>query len=162
MPQSGIRKFTLEINGQSRQVEAEPEMPLLWVLRDLLGLKGTKYACGVSACGACTVLLDAVPVRCCVVTVESAAGKRIRTIEGLGGDHPLQQAWLEFQVPQCGYCQSGQIMQALALLESNPEPTREQIRSGMSGNLCRCGTYPRIEAAVLRAADLLRSKETRP
>jgi isoquinoline 1-oxidoreductase alpha subunit len=156
MTTAAARKFTLTVNGIARAVEAEPDMPLLWVLRDLLGLKGAKYSCGISVCGSCTVQLDGVPVRSCVVTVAGAAGKQIRTIEGLGGHHPVQRAWLELQVPQCGYCQSGQIMQAVALLERNPSPTPEEVRSGMNGNLCRCGTYPRIEAAVLRAAELMR------
>ena len=152
MAQPGTQEFTLKINGQYREVEADPQMPLLWVLRDLLGLRGTKYACGVSACGACTVLLDGTPVRSCVATVESAAGRHILSIEGLGGDHPVQRAWLELQVPQCGYCQSGQIMQAVALLDNNVRPTREQVRSGMNGILCRCGTDQRIRRAIPRAA----------
>jgi isoquinoline 1-oxidoreductase alpha subunit len=145
-------KITFTVNGERRSLEAEPDMPLLWALRDLLGLKGAKYGCGVGACGACTVHVNGRPMRSCVVPLKSVQGDEIRTIEALGGEHPVQQAWLEEQVPQCGYCQTGQIMQAVALLEKNPRPTDAQIRAGMEGVLCRCGTYPRIEAAVRRAA----------
>lgn len=152
-------QIKLLVNGTERTVEADPEMPLLWALRDLLGLRGTKYGCGISACGACTVHLDGKAVKSCVVPVSAAAGKAVTTIEGLGGDHPVQRAWIEEQVPQCGYCQSGQVMQAVALLGSNPAPTREEIREGMNGVLCRCGTYVRIESAVQRAAALLRDSE---
>jgi len=151
-------KITLKVNGQSRAIEADPEMPLLWALRDFLGLKGAKYGCGIGACGACTVHVNGRAMRSCAVLLKSVVGDEIRTIEGLGGDHPVQQAWLEEQVPQCGYCQAGQIMQAVALLEKTPRPTNEQIREGMNGVLCRCGTYPRIEAAVRRAADALTTK----
>ena len=151
-------KITLKVNGESRAIEADPEMPLLWALRDFLGLKGAKYGCGVGECGACTVHVDGRAMRSCAVPLKSVVGDEIRTIEGLGGDHPVQQAWLEEQVPQCGYCQAGQIMQAVALLEKTPRPTNEQIRVGMNGVLCRCGTYPRIEAAVRRAADALATK----
>ena len=126
--------------------------PLLWALRDHLHLYGAKYGCGIGACGACTVHVNGRPMRSCVVPLEAVATAEIRTIEALGGDHPVQRAWLEEQVPQCGYCQTGQIMQAVALLEQSPEPTREDVRRGMDAVLCRCGTYPRIEAAVLRAA----------
>jgi isoquinoline 1-oxidoreductase alpha subunit len=146
-------KITLKVNGATRTLEAEADMPLLWALRDVLGLKGAKYGCGVGECGACTVLVNGRAMRSCVVLLKSLAGDEIRTIEGLGGNHPVQLAWLEEQVPQCGYCQSGQIMQAVALLERTPRPTAEEIRAGMNGVLCRCGTYPRIEAAVRRAAD---------
>jgi len=146
-------KITLKVNGVTRTLEAEPDMPLLWALRDFLGLKGAKYGCGVGACGACTVLVNGRAMRSCAVPLKSLAGDEVRTIEGLGGNHPVQLAWLEEQVPQCGYCQSGQIMQAVALLERTPRPTAEEIRAGMNGVLCRCGTYPRIEAAVRRAAD---------
>jgi aerobic-type carbon monoxide dehydrogenase small subunit (CoxS/CutS family) len=146
-------KITLKVNGVTRTLEAEPDMPLLWALRDFLGLKGAKYGCGVGACGACTVLVNGRAMRSCAVPLKSLAGDEVRTIEGLGGNHPVQLAWLEEQVPQCGYCQSGQIMQAVALLERTPRPTAEEIRIGMNGVLCRCGTYPRIEAAVRRAAD---------
>lgn len=152
-------KVDCEINGQPVTLEADPEMPLLWALRDLLGLHGTRYGCGIAACGTCTVHLDGAPVRACVVPLASVAGRRITTIEGLGGDHPVQQAWIELQVPQCGYCQCGQLMQAAALLERTPAPTREQVRAGMNGVLCRCGTYARIEAAVLRAAEIARVAE---
>jgi isoquinoline 1-oxidoreductase alpha subunit len=145
-------QFKLKVNGEARSFEADPEMPLLWALRDLLDLKGAKYGCGIGACGACTVHVNGRPMRSCVVPLEAVATAEIRTIEALGGDHPVQRAWLEEQVPQCGYCQTGQIMQAVALLEQSPEPTREDVRRGMDAVLCRCGTYPRIEAAVLRAA----------
>lgn len=148
-------KITLKVNGETRAVEADPGMPLLWALRDFLGLKGAKYGCGIGACGACTVHVNGRAMRACVVPLESVAGDEIRTIEGLGGDHPVQQAWLEEQVPQCGYCQTGQIMQAVALLEQTPRPSDAQIRAGMNGVLCRCGTYPRVEAAVRRAAAAL-------
>jgi isoquinoline 1-oxidoreductase alpha subunit len=146
-------KITLKVNGVTRTLEAEPDMPLLWALRDFLGLKGAKYGCGIGACGACTVLVNGRAMRSCAVPLKALAGDEVRTIEGLGGNHPVQLAWLEEQVPQCGYCQSGQIMQAVALLERTPRPTSEEIRAGMNGVLCRCGTYPRIEAAVRRAAD---------
>lgn len=151
-------RIALKVNGQERQVEADADMPLLWVLRDLLGLKGAKYGCGIAACGACTVQVGGKAVRSCVVPVGSVGAAEVRTIEALGGEHPVQQAWIEEQVPQCGYCQTGQIMQAVALLEQAPRPTPEQVRDGMNGVLCRCGTYPRIEAAVLRAADLMQKK----
>lgn len=149
-------KFT--VNGTERTLDADPAMPLLWALRDLLGLHGTKYGCGISACGACTVHMDGEAVKSCMVPLSAAAGTRIITIEGLGGDHPVQRAWIEEQVPQCGYCQSGQVMQAVALLAANPDPTREQIREGMNDVLCRCGTYVRIESAVQRAAVLMRKE----
>jgi len=145
-------KITLKVNGETKAIEADPEMPLLWALRDLLGLRGAKYSCGIGACGACTVHVNGNPMRSCVVPLKAVAGDEVRTIEGLGGEHPVQQAWLEEQVPQCGYCQTGQIMQAVALLEKTPRPTDQQIREGMNGVLCRCGTYPRIAAAVRRAA----------
>jgi aerobic-type carbon monoxide dehydrogenase small subunit (CoxS/CutS family) len=152
-------KIECQINGEARTIDADPEMPLLWALRDLLGLRGAKYGCGIAACGTCTVHLEGTAVRSCTVPLAAVAGKRITTIEGLGGEHPVQQAWIELQVPQCGYCQCGQVMQAAALLAGNPSPTREQVREGMNGVLCRCGTYPRIEAAVLRAAELGRGEE---
>jgi len=145
-------QFTLKVNGEARSFEADPQMPLLWALRDFLDLRGAKYGCGIGACGACTVHVNGRPMRSCVVPLAAVATAEIRTIEALGGDHPVQRAWLEEQVPQCGYCQTGQIMQAVALLEQSPEPTREDVRRGMDAVLCRCGTYPRIEAAVLRAA----------
>lgn len=151
-------KITLKVNGVTRTLEAEPDMPLLWALRDFLGLKGARYGCGIGACGACTVLVNARAMRSCAVPLKALEGDEVRTIEGLGGNHPVQLAWLEEQVPQCGYCQSGQIMQAVALLERTPRPTAEEIRAGMNGVLCRCGTYPRIEAAVRRAADARATK----
>jgi isoquinoline 1-oxidoreductase alpha subunit len=146
--------ITLQINGKQHQLEADPAMPLLWALRDLLGLTGTKYSCGISVCGACTVLVEGKPVRSCVTPVSTVSGKAITTIEGLSADrsHPVQQAWLEEQVPQCGYCQSGQILSAVALLNSKPQPTDADIDAAMSGVLCRCGTYQRIRKAIKRAA----------
>ena len=148
--------ITLQINGKQHQLEADPAMPLLWALRDLLGLTGTKYSCGISVCGACTVLVEGKPVRSCVTPVSAVSGKTITTIEGLSTDrsHPVQQAWLEEQVPQCGYCQSGQIMAAVALLNSKPQPTDADIDAAMSGVLCRCGTYQRIRKAIKRAASI--------
>jgi isoquinoline 1-oxidoreductase alpha subunit len=142
------------VNGQSVEVGDDTQMPLLWALRDIAGMRGTKYGCGVAACGACTVLIDGQPTRSCQTAVGDVAGA-VTTIEGIAnGDalHPVQQAWLEEQVPQCGYCQSGQILAAVALLNETPNPNDEDIDSAMSGNLCRCGTYPRIRAAIKRAA----------
>ena len=149
---------TLDVNGQRREVDAEPEMPLLWALRDVLGMTGTKYGCGIAQCGACTVHLDGQPVRSCVTPVAAAQGAKITTIEGLGTPalHPVQQAWIELDVVQCGYCQSGQLMSAAALIETNASPTDADIDAAMDGNLCRCGTYPRIRAAVKRAAEIKR------
>jgi isoquinoline 1-oxidoreductase alpha subunit len=143
----------LDVNGQAREVESDPEMPLLWVIRDLLGLTGTKYGCGEALCGACTVHLDGDAVRSCVTPVRRAAGRKIVTIEGLSprGDHPLQRAWTELGVPQCGFCQAGQIMSAAALLAANPKPSDDEIDRSLAGNLCRCGTYLRIRAAVRKA-----------
>jgi isoquinoline 1-oxidoreductase alpha subunit len=148
--------ITLQINGKQHQLEADPAMPLLWALRDLLGLTGTKYSCGIAVCGACTVLVEGKPVRSCVTPVSAVSGKAITTIEALSADrsHPVQQAWLEEQVPQCGYCQSGQIMSAVALLNSKPQPTDADIDAAMSGVLCRCGTYLRIRKAIKRAASI--------
>jgi isoquinoline 1-oxidoreductase alpha subunit len=146
---------TLRINGQEQTVDVDEGTPLLWVLRDDLGLTGTKFGCGLSQCGACTVHVDGAATRACVTPVETVAGKDVTTIEGLGTasePHPLQAAWIETQAPQCGYCQSGQIMTAAALLESNPSPTDDEIREAMSGNLCRCGTYNRILDAIRLAA----------
>lgn len=148
----------LTINGTEREVDVDPQMPLLWVLRDELGLTGTKYGCGIAQCGACTVHLDGLAVRSCQVPVVEAAASNITTIEGIGTPdamHAVQAAWVEHQVAQCGYCQSGQIMQAASLLEVNPDPTDEDIDNAMSGNLCRCGTYVRIRAAVKTAAKTL-------
>ncbi|MAL93624.1 MAG: (2Fe-2S)-binding protein [Haliea sp.] len=146
----------LNVNGEERQLDAPAEMPLLWALRDLLGLRGTRYACGQGLCGSCTVHLDGKPVRSCLTTLEQATGAEVTTIEGLGGeagDHPLQQAWREHGVPQCGYCQAGQLMSAAALLRDTPSPSDEEIDSALAGNLCRCGTYARIRAAVHAAAE---------
>jgi aerobic-type carbon monoxide dehydrogenase small subunit (CoxS/CutS family) len=145
----------LKVNGHDYDVPDE-NMPLLWALRDIAGLKGTKFGCGAAQCGACTVHVDGSAVRACITTVGSIEGKPVTTIEGLSeeGDHPVQRAWLEMSVPQCGYCQAGQIMCAAALLAKNPKPSDEDITKGMSGNLCRCGTYQRIRAAVARAAEL--------
>ena len=142
------------VNGAEAYSEQPADTPLLWVLRDELGLTGTKFGCGVAQCGACTVHVDGQSARACVTPISAVKGKRVTTIEGLSpiGDHPLQKAWVAEQVPQCGYCQSGQIMQAAALLAKNKKPTREQIVSHMNGNLCRCGTYNRIVAAIQRAA----------
>jgi isoquinoline 1-oxidoreductase subunit alpha len=145
----------ITINGQLYSVDVAPDTPLLWVLRDTLGLTGTKFGCGIAQCGACTVLLNGTPIRSCVTPIAAAAGAEITTIEGLGSDgelHPLQQAWLDLQVPQCGYCQSGQILSAVALLETNPKPSDEDINTAMSGNICRCGMYSRIKAAIKQAA----------
>lgn len=146
----------LHVNGTDREVEAPADMPLLWVLRDLMGLTGTKFGCGIAQCGACTVHIDGVPLRACITPVSAVAGRKITTIEGLSADgqHPVQQAWAELDVVQCGYCQSGQIMSAVALLATIPAPTDTDIDQALSGNICRCGTYPRIRAAVHRAAQL--------
>jgi isoquinoline 1-oxidoreductase subunit alpha len=154
--------FTLRVNGKSSTVDVPPDMPLLWVLRDVLHLYGTKYGCGVGACGACTVHLDGKPVRACQTPVAKAAAARITTIEGLSaqGTHPVQQAWREIDVAQCGYCQAGQIMTAAALLASNPRPTGEQIDTAMNANICRCGTYLRIREGVTRAAALAAGART--
>ncbi|HVZ33643.1 MAG TPA: (2Fe-2S)-binding protein [Polyangiaceae bacterium] len=140
----------------AQELNVDPEMPILWVLRDLLGLTGTKYGCGQALCGACSVHLDGQVVRSCCTPVVRAAGKSLTTIEGLSkdGTHPLQQAWIELSVPQCGFCQAGQIMSAAALLRKQPNPSDEQIEQSLAGNLCRCGTYTRIRAAVKRAAEL--------
>jgi len=144
----------LTVNGVQRSFEGDPEMPLLWYLRDILGLTGTKFGCGMALCGCCTVHLNGDAVRSCVTTVQMAAGKSVLTIEGLGAEglHAVQKAWMEVNVPQCGYCQPGQIMQAAALLKSKPHPTDADIDDGMSGNICRCGTYQRIRAAIKIAA----------
>ncbi len=146
--------LTLEINGETVVVDADVDMPLLWYLRDILKLTGTKYGCGAGLCGACTVHVDGRATRSCVIPVAAVEGKKITTIEGLSGagDHPLQRSWQTLGVPQCGYCQPGQIMSAAALLASNPNPTDADIDGAMSGNICRCGTYPRIRAAIHRAA----------
>jgi isoquinoline 1-oxidoreductase alpha subunit len=145
---------TLQINGQVHEADVPDDMPLLWVLRDVIGLTGTKFGCGVALCGACTVHLDGMAVRACVTPVSFAAGRQITTIEGLSpdGTHPVQVAWRDLNVAQCGYCQTGQIMQAVSLLGQTPNPTDEDIDNAMSGNLCRCGTYTRIRAAIRQAA----------
>ena len=150
----------LRINGVDRSLDVEPDMPLLWALRDVLGLTGTKYGCGEALCGSCTVHLDGHAVRACVTPVRRAEGKEVTTIEGLSpdGKHPLQQAWLDLRVPQCGYCQAGQIMSAAALLRKVAQPSDEQIQQSMAGNICRCGTYPRIRAAIRKAAGLPEDK----
>jgi isoquinoline 1-oxidoreductase alpha subunit len=149
-------RMNLRINGTTHEVDAPADMPLLWVLRDLLGMTGTKFGCGIAQCGACTVHIDGAPRRACVTPVGAAAGKAITTIEGLSpdGSHPVQRAWTELDVVQCGYCQSGQIMSAAALLAAKPDPTDADIDAALSGNICRCGTYQRIRAAVHRAAAL--------
>ncbi len=146
--------FNLNINGKTQIVDVDPSTPILWVLRDHLNLVGTKYGCGIAQCGACTVHLDGSATRSCMLPVSSVGNSKITTIEGLSenGDHPVQQAWLEVDVPQCGYCQAGQIMTASALLEKNPNPTDEEIEMAMNGNICRCGTYLRIRKAVKLAA----------
>jgi isoquinoline 1-oxidoreductase alpha subunit len=158
-----MANFNLLLNGKRVKVDVEPDMPLLWVLRDFVGLKGTKFGCGMALCGACTVHLNGQPTRACQTPV-SSIGKndKITTIEGIGDGklHLIQQAWIEEQVPQCGYCQSGQIMSAVALLKTNPEPTDADIDSAMSGNLCRCGTYDRIRKAIHRAAGEMKVSES--
>ena len=149
-----MANITFTLNGASQAVDVVPEMPLLWVLRDVVGLTGTKFGCGMGLCGACTVHLDGQPVRSCSTPVKSVAGKRVTTIEGLSpnGTHAVQRAWMEIDVPQCGYCQSGQVMSAAALLARKPKPTDADIDEAMRGNLCRCGTYQSVRAAVHRAA----------
>jgi isoquinoline 1-oxidoreductase subunit alpha len=145
------------LNGQPVSLDADPDMPLLWAIRDVLGLTGTKYGCGIAQCGACTVHLNGQAVRSCAITASAASGQSVTTIEGLSPDrtHKLQQAWIELQVPQCGYCQSGQLMQASALLAAKPNPSDADIDEAMSGVICRCGTYPRIRAAIKRAAETI-------
>ena len=149
-----IKKFTVRINKKSHIVTVDENMPLLWVLRDILDMKGTKYGCGVGSCGACTVHLNGSAVRSCQLPISALANQEITTIEGLveKGEHPVQKAWLDVDVAQCGYCQSGQIMSAAALLKSTPKPTEEDIENFMTGNICRCGTYTRIKKAILQAA----------
>jgi isoquinoline 1-oxidoreductase alpha subunit len=153
--------MTLDVNGTPREVDAPAEMPLLWALRDLLGYTGVKYGCGMAQCGACTVLLDGVAVRSCVTAVGAVGSRKVTTIEGLSpdGSHPVQRAWQEVDVVQCGYCQSGQVLAAAALLASNPRPSDADIDLAMAGNICRCGTYPRIRAAIHRAAALTRGSK---
>jgi isoquinoline 1-oxidoreductase alpha subunit len=152
--------ITFTLNGESQTVDVSPEMPLLWVLRDTLNKTGTKFGCGMALCGACTVHINGVATRSCVTQISSVAGKKITTIEGISADgsHPVQKAWMEIDVPQCGYCQSGQIMSAVALLAKTPNPTDAQIDDAMTGNICRCGTYQRIRKAIHRAAELHSAK----
>jgi isoquinoline 1-oxidoreductase alpha subunit len=151
-----MSKYTLNINGKQQTVDVESDTPLLWALRDALGLVGTKYGCGAGQCGACTVHIDGAPARSCLTPVSSVGSKKVTTIEGLDANamHPLQQAWQELDVPQCGYCQAGQIMSACSLLRQHPKPTDAQIDSAMAGNLCRCATYTRIRAGIHRAAQI--------
>lgn len=156
--------MNLLVNGTSHQIDAPPDMPLLWALRDLVGLTGTKFGCGIAMCGACTVHLNGSPVRSCSVPVSAAEGKAITTVEGLAGggvDHAVQQAWQQLNVPQCGYCQAGQLMSAAALLDKHPKPTDADIDAAMAGNLCRCGTYGRIRQAIKLAAEIKSSGATR-
>jgi isoquinoline 1-oxidoreductase alpha subunit len=143
--------FQVTVNGTTHEVDVPPDTPLLWVVRDHIGLTGTKFGCGMGLCGSCTMIMGGAPIRACVLPVVAAVGQDIRTIEGLDAQHPVKEAWIAEQVPQCGYCQSGQIMSAVALLEGNPSPTEADVRAGMV-NICRCGTYPRIHKAVLRCA----------
>ncbi len=156
--------YSLNINGAKREVDVAGETPLLWVLRDSLSLTGSKYGCGIGACGACTVHLNGVPTRSCMTPVSTVGRKQVTTIEGLDpeGAHPLQQAWLELDVPQCGYCQAGQIMSAAALLKENAKPTDAEIDGAMSGNLCRCATYTRIRAGIHRAAEIAAKPAAKP
>jgi isoquinoline 1-oxidoreductase subunit alpha len=155
-----MASITLKINSKNYTVDVDPKMPLLWAIRDVVGLTGTKYGCGMAQCGACTVHLDGTPVRSCSIPASTAAGKNITTIEGLSDDnsHPVQQAWILEQVPQCGYCQSGQIMAASALLKKNPTPSDKEIDTAMQGHICRCGTYPRIRKAIKKASALMTQK----
>jgi isoquinoline 1-oxidoreductase alpha subunit len=156
MEGAAVMSFTLEVNGNVYTIDVEPDTPLLWVLRDSIKITGTKYGCGIAACGACSVHIDGRLEKSCQIPVGEVVGKRITTIEGLSADsrHPVQLAWVELDVPQCGYCQSGQIMAAAALLSTNPKPSDTDIDAAMAGNLCRCGTYQRIRKAVRRAAEI--------
>lgn len=149
-----MASFTIKVNGKKHQIDVDPSTPILWVLRDHLNLVGTKYGCGIASCGACTINIDGVAARSCSLPVSQVGTKEITTIEGLSedGNHPVQKAWLEHDVPQCGYCQAGQIMNAVALLKENPNPENEEIDAAMNGNICRCGTYTRIKAAIKTAA----------
>ncbi len=151
------QSITLKINGQSHTVEVEPDVPLLWVIREYLQMTGTKFGCGIAQCGACTVHVDGQPMRSCQLQVSRAVGREITTIEGIREDHPIKQAWIDIQVPQCGYCQSGQIMSAVALVDKNSNPSEEEIIQAMDGNLCRCGTYTRIKQAIYQAAEEVRN-----
>ncbi len=149
--------ITLKINGQSYTVEVDGDVPLLWVIREYLQLSGTKFGCGIAQCGACTVHVDGQPMRSCQLQVSRAVSREITTIEGIREDHPVKQAWIDIQVPQCGYCQSGQIMSAVALVEKNSNPSEADIIEAMEGNLCRCGTYTRIKQAIVQAAEEVRN-----
>ena len=153
----------LKINNQEHTIDVDPRMPLLWAIRDVVGLTGTKYGCGMAQCGACTVHMDGAPVRSCSIPVSAAVKKEITTIEGLSEDnsHPVQQAWIKEQVPQCGYCQSGQIMAAVSLLKKSPSPTDKDIDTAMQGHLCRCGTYPRIRKAIKTASVMMTQKASK-
>lgn len=155
-----MASFTLNINNKNYSIEADPSMPLLWAIRDLAGLTGTKFGCGIAQCGSCTVHFNGNPVRSCSIPVSAAATQKITTIEGLSenNSHPVQKAWIEEQVPQCGYCQSGQIMAAAALLKKNANPTDSEIDIAMQGHVCRCGTYPRIRKAIKSAAGMMKTK----
>ena len=158
-----MESVTFVLNGKSTTVDVEPEKPLLWVLRDDLGLKGTKYGCGMAICGCCTVHLEGDAIRSCVTPISRVEGKRVTTVEGLSNDlsHPVQRAWMDIQVPQCGYCQPGQMMSAACLLAQKPNPTDNEIADAMSGNLCRCGTYQRVRKAIHRAAEIAAEKGVR-
>ncbi|MDF7821728.1 (2Fe-2S)-binding protein [Runella sp. MFBS21] len=154
--------ISLNVNGKNYNLDVEPQMPLLWAIRDIIGLKGTKFGCGIAQCGACTVHMDGKPTRSCVLPVQAVTGKKITTIEGIGTEenlHPVQQAWIDEQVPQCGYCQSGQIMAATALLKEKPNPTNADIDAAMRGHLCRCGTYDRIRKAIKQASKVAPKNE---
>ncbi len=152
-----MAQITLNINGKDHSLQVSEDVPLLWVIREHLQLTGTKFGCGISQCGACTVHVDGQPMRSCQLRVSRVAGRKITTIEGIAEDHPVKQAWIDIQVPQCGYCQSGQIMSAVALVEKNQEPSEQEIIQAMEGNLCRCGTYTRIKTAIRQAAQEVRN-----
>ena len=152
-----MAEITLNINGQDHTVQVAEDVPLLWVIREHLQMTGTKFGCGISQCGACTVHVDGQPMRSCQLRVSRVVGRKITTIEGIVEDHPVKRAWIDIQVPQCGYCQSGQIMSAVALVDQNQDPSEEEIIQAMEGNLCRCGTYTRIKAAIRQAAQEVRN-----
>jgi isoquinoline 1-oxidoreductase alpha subunit len=152
-----VAQITLNINGKDHSLQVSEDVPLLWVIREHLQLTGTKFGCGISQCGACTVHVDGQPMRSCQLRVSRMAGRKITTIEGIAEDHPVKQAWIDIQVPQCGYCQSGQIMSAVALVDSNSDPDDQEIIQAMEGNLCRCGTYTRIKTAIRQAAQEVRN-----
>ena len=152
-------KYEISVNGESRTVDVDEDTPLLWVLRETLRLTGTRFGCGVALCGACTVHLDGVATRSCILPIKLVGERKVTTVEGLGGDHPVQVAWQEENVPQCGYCQSGQVMSAVAVLSTTPEPSDADINGAMAGNVCRCGTYPRIRKAIKRASAEIRRSQ---